>query len=117
MKTLREMIDIVEGRGVDVQRTFDSLEDAGFITGRGQDRSKERIYWADVDTIDPSPSAVAQLFKSHGWEQMKTTFTGYPLPKDILLFVDDSLGGGKATCKIEDGIVTRIHFNFHSSND
>lgn len=115
MKSLREMIDLVEGHGADVQGTFDALEAAGFITGRGV--PKERIYWADVDTVDPSPEAVTNIFKSHGWEQMKTTFTGYPLPGNRLLFVNDSMGGGRAGCEIQDGIVTRINFNFHQSHD
>ena len=115
MKTLREMIDLIEGRGADVQGTFSALEEAGFVPG--QERPKERIYWADVDTVDPSPAAVANIFKSHGWEQMKTTFTGYPLPENRLLFNDDSMGGGYAGCEIKDGVVTRINFNFHQSHD
>lgn len=114
MKTLREMIDLVEGRGADVEGTFDALEDAGYFCG--QIRPKDRDYWADVDSI-ASPAAVAQLFKSHGWEQMKMTFTGYPLPRNMLLFVNDSPGGGSASCKVENDEVTRIHFNFNQSND
>lgn len=115
MKTLREMIDLIEGRGVDVEGTFDALEDAGFFCG--QIRPKDRDYWADVDSTDPSPAAVTNIFKSHGWEQMTTTFTGYPLPGNRLLFNDDSMGGGYAGCEIKDGIVTRIHFNFHQSHN